>query len=135
MQSNKMLSKHHKECCKFVSHVKLKMASIKPDSSYLLSEDDDSDFDIDPFESDDDEQDDEENDTFDESIASYSFGRRWYYWEHYKDGTYGKYVERKYNTFKNEIMNNTIYSLTIIDWNAANDRAKTYNKCGKAKAL
>eukprot|EP01083_Nonionella_stella_P007953 22899_1 len=126
MQSNKMLAKHRKECSKFVSHVNLKMPSNKTNSSHLLNENDDSD---------DDEQDNVENDAYDDSVASHRFGRRWYYWQYYKDGTYGKYVERKYNTLKIEILNNKICSLTVIDWKAVNDRAKKYIKCGKARAL
>ena len=79
--------------------------------------------------SDDDEMIEEPQD-----LSYYCFGRRWYYWQkmkHHKD-----YIERKYKDLKEELLNNTQYSIKEkLDWDITMRKAESYRECARGRSL
>eukprot|EP01084_Bolivina_argentea_P052518 96474_1 len=89
------------------------------------------------------------------SSSSFKIGYRFYYWEYYKnrDETYKNvqvqqninnhsgyaekelYVEAKYSTFKEEILQNTIFRLKSNAFNISMTKAKNYIQTEKAKQI
>eukprot|EP01083_Nonionella_stella_P203162 741552_1 len=67
---------------------------------------------------------DQEEDENDSTAATYSFGKRMYYWQRYKDHEW--YVERKYDNLKQEILNNTICRLNVQEYELASQKAMLF---------
>eukprot|EP01084_Bolivina_argentea_P110188 196814_1 len=80
----------------------------------------------------------ENNDTISEDdtaagIDRYSFGKRMYYWDKYKDNEW--YIDKAYNNLKAEILNNNICTLTLETYERVLEKAIQYVSADCCKSM
>eukprot|EP01083_Nonionella_stella_P105219 302544_1 len=118
----------------FVNETKTELESELSDENESKSNDNDSDHSDGSVRSDDDTKTDEKE------IGSFSFGYRYYYWIQ-KETLYSKdrwYIPKamcKYDSLKDEIINNSLYKLSLEAYNVALEKALQYAACDYIKRM
>ena len=123
-------SKHKRECSKFISRISAQSLSTTIAHGAFASS-----FDYDDYSTDEDIEDDaSEIIEMDHYMPTYSYGKRWYYWDHYKQDE-RLYVHAVWKNFREELLNNNLYQVFLSDFNGVKKKAQFYYKSQRAKAL